>query len=75
MKLIEFTHQGYIFNLSFSDGRCFEVDLSELIQQHVSENQLSTAQIDPDWGCLEFNQGNIDIEPSTLYNYCLHKNR
>jgi hypothetical protein len=26
-------------------------------------------RIDPDWGCLEFNHGQVDIEPQTLYRF------
>jgi hypothetical protein len=40
-----------------------------LIEKHVSLQQIKTAQINSDWGCLEFNKGMVDIEAKTLYNY------
>jgi hypothetical protein len=32
---------------------------------------LNTGEIDPEWGCLQFQQGSVDIEPSTLYRYAM----
>jgi len=70
MKLIKFTHQvGYQFILFFENGESIECDLKNLIEKHVSLQQLKTAQINNDWGCLEFNAGMSDIEPKTLYHY------
>jgi len=42
-----------------------------LIGKHVSLDQLNTAHIDPEWGCLEFNAGFVDIEPKTLYQFAM----
>ncbi len=70
MKLIRFTHRtNYQFILFFENGTNKECDLKELIGKHVSPQQLKTAQINKDWGCLEFNDGMVDIEPKTLYHY------
>jgi len=70
MKLIKFTHQvDYNFILFFENGMNKECDLKELIGKYVSLEQIKTAQINVEWGCLEFNNGMADIEPKTLYNY------
>jgi len=72
MKLISFEYQhDYIFILTFENGEKIEVDLSDLIKKYVSENNLNTAQINKEWGCLEFNNGMVDIEPKTLYRYAV----
>ena len=70
MKLIEFKHlKGYVFILTFENGETKETDLTSLLAKHVDENNLSTAQLNKDWGCLEFNGCAVDIEPKTLYRY------
>lgn len=70
MKLQSFEHkQDYVFSLSFENGRCAEVDLSDLIARHVSLSELKTAQVDKEWGCLMFKDGMVDIEPKTLYSF------
>ena len=70
MKLIKFTYQkNYKFILFFENGKKKESDLKKLIEKHVSLQQIKTAKINLDWGCLEFNNGMVDIEPKTLYNY------
>ena len=70
MKLASIEHQrAYRFVLTFQNGEVMESDLRDLIGQHVSEQALSTGRIDPDWGCLEFLGGQVDIEPRTLYRY------
>ena len=70
MKLIEFKHlKGYVFILTFENGETKETDLTNLLAKHVDETNLSTAQLNKDWGCLEFNGGAVDIEPKTLYQY------
>ena len=75
MKLIKFTHQaGYQFTLFFENGENKASNLKELIGKHVSIEQIKTAQINPEWGCLEFNEGKVDIEPKTLYKYACHIN-
>jgi len=43
--------------------------LQKLIGKHVSVDELATAHINTEWGCLEFNAGVVDIEPKTLYHY------
>lgn len=70
MKLKNIEHcQGYRFALIFANGVVKEVDLQELIGQHVPLEALDTARIDPEWGCLEFKEGSVDIDPKTLYRY------
>ena len=70
MKLQYFQHKAnYVFDLQFSDAYRTEVDLAPLLQPYLSENALHSAQIDPDWGCLTFNNGMVDIELKTLYRY------
>ncbi len=62
---------GYIFSLTFEDDMTKIIDLSSLIQSKVSKSEVSTAKIDKEWGCLEFKDGTIDIEPKTLYNFAI----
>lgn len=70
MKLKHFEHyDGYRFLLTFENGEVKEADLIDLIGHYVSVDALSTARIDPEWGCLEFNGGRVDIEPKTLYRF------
>jgi hypothetical protein len=70
MKLIEFQHQhDYIFTLTFENGETIKVNLKSLIEKHVSISNLNTAQLNKEWGCLEFNKGMVDIDPKTLYSY------
>ena len=75
MKLIKFTHQvGYQFSLLFENGEKKASNLKELIEKHVNIEQIKTAQINSEWGCLEFNAGRVDIAPQTLYKYACHIN-
>jgi hypothetical protein len=70
MKLKHFEHyDAYRFLLTFENGEVKEADLVDLIGHHVSLDALNTARIDPEWGCLEFNGGRVDIEPKTLYQF------
>lgn len=70
MKLIRFEQRGgYVFSLTFANGTVVETDLAPLIAEHVAATDLATAQIDQEWGCLQFNDGKIDIEPQTLYRW------
>ena len=76
MKLISFEHkQGYVFLLEFADHRSTEVDLSPLLQTYVAPSEIHTAQIDPEWGCLMFKDGMVDIEPKTLYSFSFDKSQ
>jgi hypothetical protein len=61
--------EEYRFILSFENGETREADLQALIGQHLPIEGLRTAHIDKEWGCLEFLDGRIDIEPKTLYRY------
>ncbi|MTW19975.1 DUF2442 domain-containing protein [Allochromatium palmeri] len=70
MKLRLIEHQeAYRFMLTFENGARREVDLQGLIGQHVALDDVKTARIDPEWGCLEFLDGRVDIEPKTLFRY------
>ncbi len=72
MKLKHFEHiDAYRYLLIFENDEHKQVDLIDLIGNHVSLDQLNTAHIDPEWGCLEFNDGLVDIEPKTLYQYAI----
>ena len=70
MKIKHFErHDGYRFLLTFENGEVIGADLENLIGHHVSLDALNSARIDPEWGCLEFNGGKVDIEPKTLYQF------
>jgi hypothetical protein len=76
MKLKQFEqHYDYIFGLTFANGEFIEADLAPLIAKHVAAGELQSARIDQDWGCLEFNNGAVDIEPSTLYQWAESHNK
>ncbi|MCB2262336.1 MAG: DUF2442 domain-containing protein [Candidatus Thiosymbion ectosymbiont of Robbea hypermnestra] len=72
MKLQSFQNTGFEFSLLFANGEIILVDLQPLIGAYISEEDLVSAQIDPDWGCLEFRNGAIDIDPTTLHRYATH---
>ncbi len=36
---------------------------------YLIDSELQTARINKEWGCLEFKDGAVDIEPVTLYKY------
>ena len=68
MKLKKFKiEHDYVFDLYFEDGTHKVLNLENLIKSKVSKEDLKTARIDKDWGCLEFKNGLVDIEPYTLY--------
>jgi hypothetical protein len=70
MKLKSFEQKnGYQFRLFFENGDIKETDLQNLIGQYVDLADLATARIDTVWGCLEFKNGIVDIEPKTLYRH------
>jgi len=70
MKLEQFEHRGaYLFSLIFSNGVHKEIDLSQLISKHVALTEVDSARIDAEWGCLEFKDGSVDIEPKMLYQW------
>jgi len=70
MKLRNFEQrEAYRFLLIFENGEARDADLQGLIGKHVDMNSLDTGRIDPEWGCLEFLNGGVDIEPKTLYRY------
>lgn len=74
MKLKYIEHRdAYRFLLVFENCEAQEADLKELIGDYVSADALNTAHIDDDWGCLEFNNGRVDIEPKTLYQFVMGK--
>ena len=70
MKLIHFEYlNAYCFELTFENGDKKQADLKDLISQYVTLDELNTARIDREWGCLEFKCGIVDIEPKTLYAF------
>lgn len=73
MKLATFEQRvGFKFALTFANGDRATVDLGPLIGNYISVEELDTAEIDPDWGCLQFQGRSVDIEPTTLYRYAMH---
>jgi hypothetical protein len=73
MKLARFEQRvGFQFTLTFANGDRATVDLEPLIGNHLSVDALESAEIDPDWGCLQFQGGSVDIEPTTLYRYAMN---
>jgi len=40
-----------------------------IIRMYLIDSELQTARINKEWGCLEFKDGAVDIEPVTLYKY------
>lgn len=74
MKLVNFKYQqNYIFILTFENGESIKTDLKNLLEKHIDINNLNTAQLNKDWGCLEFNNGKVDIDPKTLYRYAVQQ--
>ena len=72
MKLHSFEHKNqYVFILEFANHCRIEADLSPLLAAYVEPSAINTAQIDPEWGCLMFKEGMVDIEPKTLYKFAL----
>lgn len=70
MKLKQVSHkENYRFLLKFENGEICLADLKDLIADFVKPQELQSACVNPEWGCLEFNCGKVDIEPKTLYHY------
>ncbi|MGD9888284.1 MAG: hypothetical protein AB7S56_03345 [Halothiobacillaceae bacterium] len=72
MKLTALQHKyAYVFDLGFDGEWVFNVDLKPLVGAYIAEEELNTAAIDADWGCLVFKDGRVDVEPRTLYKFVL----
>lgn len=71
MKLESFENSGFNFLLFFANGEMLSVDIHPLVGKYISESDLNSARIDSEWGCLEFCNGIVDIEPTTLYRYAV----
>jgi hypothetical protein len=70
MKLKEIEYKkDYFFLLKFENGEVENTNLKTLISSYVEPKDLGTAHINSEWGCLEFKNGAVDIEPKTLYQY------
>ena len=70
MKLKEIKHQhDYEFLLTFANGETATVDLKALISPHVKPQEIHSAHVNNEWGCLEFKGGAVDVEPKTLYQF------
>ena len=68
MKLTKFEQgAGFEFVLTFENDEHVTVNLEPLIGNFVSAEQLASGQSDASWGCLQFLEGSVDIEPNTLY--------
>ena len=75
-RILTIKHQqGYLFTLTFENGESKDTDLRALIEKHVNQNNLNTAHVNSDWGCLEFNNGMVDIDPKTLYCYAASRSK
>lgn len=71
MKLKTFEQkQGFEFIFVFENGEQKYSDIKELVAHYLKPDDLQTAIINNEWGCLEFKGGAVDIEPNTLYKYC-----
>ena len=74
MRLVKYENRGnYKFYFKFDNSESGEVNISTLIEKYVSKDELSTARIDKEWGCLEFKNSMVDIEPKTLYKFFKNK--
>ena len=70
MKVISCKHiNNYQFSITFASNETLDVDLFELIGKHLKPEEISTMNVNSEWGCLEFKEGNVDIEPLTLYKF------
>ncbi len=70
MKLKQFQNLGnYNFVFVFENEKAIQKNIRDLIASKVSLDELQTARLDKEWGCLEFKEGMVDIEPKTLYRY------
>ena len=68
MKLKQIKHdQDYQFSLIFANQEAIKVDLEKLISKYVNLEEIATARVNQEWGCLEFKNGAFDIEPQTPY--------
>ncbi len=72
MKLQSFKNLNFEFSLVFSNGEMFVVNLKALLEGYISEADLASARLDSDWGCLEFLNGTVDIDPTILYCYAVN---
>lgn len=76
MKLKAFEQKhDYEFVFVFENGERKEANLKSLIAKYLQPDELGTAMINDEWGCLEFKDGAVDIEPNTLYKYCTTYNQ
>jgi hypothetical protein len=72
MKLKDFkVLREYFFYLVFENGESGEVNLEELLSSYISCDEVHTAFLNKDWGCLEFKSHTVDIDPKTLYKFFL----
>ena len=70
MKLKEAQNiSGYKFLFVFENGEQKEANIESLISKYVSKEEINTAHVNQEWGCLEFKNGSVDIEPKTLYTF------
>jgi len=70
MKLINYKNlNNYNFYLEFENQIRGEVNLEKLLSKHLSLDELSSVNLNQEWGCLEFKGGTVDIEPKTLYKF------
>jgi hypothetical protein len=71
MKLKTFEQKhDYEFVFIFENGERKQTNIAGLVAKYLKPDELNTATINDEWGCLEFKDGAVDIEPNTLYKYC-----
>ncbi|MBN2896606.1 MAG: DUF2442 domain-containing protein [Campylobacterales bacterium] len=61
--------KGYTMVLVFENAERYETDLQPLLGSKITADEMQTARINNEWGCLEFLSGTVDIEPKTLYRF------
>ena len=71
MKLKQIKHDhNYQFFLTCTNQEMAKVDLEQLIAKYVNSEEIKTARVNQEWGCLEFKNGAFDIKPKTLDKFC-----
>jgi hypothetical protein len=71
MKLKAFEQKNrFEFLFIFENGERKQTYIEALVAKYLKPDELNTAAINDEWGCLEFKDGAVDIEPNTLYKYC-----
>ncbi len=74
MQLLKCENLGnYHFSLQFKEENFENINLKNLIASKIKQKALQTASVNSEWGCLEFENGLVDIEPKTLFEFCINQ--